>query len=758
MTGAASSEKYPRIVTLITAPRSQIIFAIFALGVILLSIVVFYTLRPYDGMNMDFYRDNHLWVEAVHSGGPAEKARIMANDWILSIGGRPVNSLNKGPVYELGIRPGDVVVYELERGPQIVTLSVTVGSYFDNLPQFGRIVGVQLVSLIFGVAGLVMCLYVQPHDVRARLIGLTWLLIGMSIAATGPTGWTCLAAYTTMMVTSCLVGFTFVAAHLYFPIPSLTTSYRKYMIYGLAAVALLLSALTILEDWVLNPRGLAVAHFVGMDIYDAVSIWELSSFLAGTVLLVRNHFRAKDSDVSRQTGVIMWGTVLGYIPFIAVVAIEPFLHLSSFIYTYAMLPAVVIPLAYAYVIYQRRLLRIDFVVNRIIVFFVLAWVTFGIFVLSLGIITRALGLAREIPLMGGALAAFLSPFFEGLRKAVRRRVNQVLYGCDYDFYSVTSGFSSRLVRAVDRNMLIDFLTQDLSHQMGIRQAALFLAEGDSLQLQCPEAEPCSFPVSDELLTKLLDSQEPMRTWDLGQLAPTTQATWRRFAWVQLFAPIIFEGRLDGVLLLGRRFSGDVYSNQDVHIIDTVARQGALAFANVRLVETLRGLNQQLVRADEAHRKQVARDLHDTVLQQLFLVKQHLLRDRAQATLVNLLDESIQTLRRTIQDQRPPFLDHGLQLALQSLVEEMRKLAGHSPIISWHSNINGRLALSDEQATALYRIAQEALANALKHARAQSIVVTLLAEADSVLRLDITDDGAGMSSSTHGLWEESGIMA
>jgi len=191
---------------------------------------------------------------------------------------------------------------------------------------------------------------------------------------------------------------------------------------------------------------------------------------------------------------------------------------------------------------------------------------------------------------------------------------------------------------------------------------------------------------------------------------------------------------------------DIINDQDIRIIGTVAHQGALAYANVQLVETLRGLTLQLVRSNEAHRKQVARDLHDAVLQQLFFVKQGMLQDPNNATLAALLDDTIQTLRRTIRAQCPPLLDQGLRPALESLVEEMQDLNGPSPTISWHSSVTGRMELSDEQATALYRIAQEALANALKHADAQNVTVRLDVGSDGTIRLSIGDDGSGMPRS------------
>ena len=209
--------------------------------------------------------------------------------------------------------------------------------------------------------------------------------------------------------------------------------------------------------------------------------------------------------------------------------------------------------------------------------------------------------------------------------------------------------------------------------------------------------------------------------------------------------------MTGLLVLGRRSSGDVYSDQDVDIIATVADQGAVAYANVQLVERLRGLTRQLVRTDEKHRKQVARDLHDTVLQQLFFVKTGLIRGRDQdpVALVAVLDEGIETLNRTIKAQRPPLLDYGLRLALLGLVEEMQKLGGSPPVLSWRCNVIDRLDLSDEGATALYRIAQEAVTNAFRHAHAQNITVTLEAGLAGTITLSVEDDGDGMASSTKG---------
>jgi signal transduction histidine kinase len=179
--------------------------------------------------------------------------------------------------------------------------------------------------------------------------------------------------------------------------------------------------------------------------------------------------------------------------------------------------------------------------------------------------------------------------------------------------------------------------------------------------------------------------------------------------------------------------------------------GLVVRAQTRALVELRAAHQVLM-AREEERTRLARDLHDTVLQQLLLVKRRLFHpEEGGIALSSLLDETTQTLRRTIDDQRNPLLDQGAPVALEGLVEETQRWAGPSPVISWRSSVTDRLPLSEERVTALYRIAQELLANALKHGQAQNIAVTLDVEPGDTVQLCITDDGVGMSPSSPENW-------
>jgi len=739
------TEDHPRILSLVTHPRWQVIFAILSLCAIILFDSFFYIFRPYDGIGV--YQEAPLGeVYEVDPGGPADKAGVLVGDQILAIDGKPINPLIHEPRYRPGLRAGDVVHYDLKRGSETVILPVTIGSYFDNPSLLGSYLGMQFLSLGLWVIGLVLTLFVSPDDIRARLLSLGFLMAGLTAAVGSASGWNNFwGANTIEKVLLSLLAPIIVAAHLTFPSISLTR-YRKAIVYLFFSAAILISALVIIDDWILTPRGHSFSVYPGIYLRQLVLIFFMISWVAAITLLIRNRFLSRDPDIRRQTGIIIWGMVLGIGPFF-VFTLLPYLLLGEEYLTgsYTILFLLLLPLAYAYVIFQRKLLRVDFIINRIVVWFTLILLILIVSILIFGVFVNIFDLPSQLPIYGGLVAVLIALPFTSLSKVVQDQVDRVLYGSHYDFAMVTSSLANQLAQTSDRNRLIELLAHQLPQQMGILQAALLLTDGNKLEPGDKDDSLTAYQLDDDMCLELVKGRRPVRAVQVwSALPPTAQAGWTEFDWGQVYAPLIFNNELQGILILGQRSSGDVYSDQDLHIIATVAEQGALAVTNVLLVEKLRGLAQQLVRSDEEQHKRLARDLHDTVLQELFFIKQGLHKDPGNPELVDYLEESIQNLRRTIKAQRPPLLDQGLPLALQGLVEDMQKIADSLTSISWQTNLNVALYLSDEQATSIFRIAQEALNNAIKHACAHHIEIKLEQDVDQVIRLQVNDDGIGAS--------------
>ena len=172
----------------------------------------------------------------------------------------------------------------------------------------------------------------------------------------------------------------------------------------------------------------------------------------------------------------------------------------------------------------------------------------------------------------------------------------------------------------------------------------------------------------------------------------------------------------------------------------------------RLQENMRFYVQQITRAQEDERKRIARELHDDVAPSLLIVIQHLnaiisgtrsklpglLKDNLGGLRVETI-EALENLHRYAQDLRPRILDDlGLVPALEWMTEE---LAEQHKIDARAEVIGIEPTLSPEVQLLLFRIAQEALNNARRHAEASAVVVKLEFESDKI-RMTISDNGKG----------------
>lgn len=169
---------------------------------------------------------------------------------------------------------------------------------------------------------------------------------------------------------------------------------------------------------------------------------------------------------------------------------------------------------------------------------------------------------------------------------------------------------------------------------------------------------------------------------------------------------------------------------------------------------LRQLAQRVVQSQEEERARLSRELHDGISQLLVSVK--LVLETAANRLrlapaegaavapvlgmaLNRLDTVFNEVRRVARNLRPALLDDlGLFAALQHLAREMQGGSGLEIVVTQSGTPR---ELPDEQATALFRIAQEALTNVERHAGARRVSVSLAFDADAT-RLAVRDDGHG----------------
>jgi signal transduction histidine kinase len=176
-------------------------------------------------------------------------------------------------------------------------------------------------------------------------------------------------------------------------------------------------------------------------------------------------------------------------------------------------------------------------------------------------------------------------------------------------------------------------------------------------------------------------------------------------------------------------------------------------------QTLRMHTQAVMRAQESERARLAHDLHDGTIQNLIALAQRIqllkatvpVPTAAQDRLDALLEHAqfmIEDVRRISQGLRPTYLEEaGLVSALERLTWQADELsAQQTPPVRISFECSGDIPrLSADVELALFRITQEAINNALRHAGARQVTVSLTASSQ-VLSLTISDDGSGFSPS------------
>ncbi len=193
--------------------------------------------------------------------------------------------------------------------------------------------------------------------------------------------------------------------------------------------------------------------------------------------------------------------------------------------------------------------------------------------------------------------------------------------------------------------------------------------------------------------------------------------------------------------------GAVISHEDV--TDRMLAHRALANANKRLQE----MSKRVLSIQEDEKRAISRELHDDIGQSLTALKigLHRLAQRVdtqhEALLTECLsiaDTTLNKLRNLSLELRPPQLDQlGLEDALGWLANHQRNATGLDVRCEF-VGMGERLAPDLE--TACYRIVQEALNNATRHAKAEHIVIRVEL-ADRLLNLEIRDDGMGFEMNT-----------
>ncbi|MGE5407382.1 MAG: GAF domain-containing protein [Syntrophothermus sp.] len=308
---------------------------------------------------------------------------------------------------------------------------------------------------------------------------------------------------------------------------------------------------------------------------------------------------------------------------------------------------------------------------------------------------------------------------------------------------------------IDVSRVLDLIVKRARALVDARALLVFLRHGGSLAIGAqagdigPEVADLRIPADDTVFEAAM-SERVSRHLDRSTPPSKARLRQRLGAESALIVPLLFRGRAVGVLVaLDREAGGADFDDEDLRLLQAFASSAATAVATAQTVEAER--LQQQVEIGERERRRWAQELHDDALQGLAAIRISLAAAlqsgaperearvaQAAEDTVESLESQINELSRLINDLRPAALERlGLTGALEALADELGARGGFEV----DAQIELRRELTGEAERVVYRLAQEALNNVVKHADAHSASLSV-ADEDGMVRIAVEDDGVG----------------
>ncbi|MCC7124737.1 MAG: PAS domain S-box protein [Acidobacteria bacterium] len=547
--------------------------------------------------------DGVLWAERavgvvaaeVAAPSAADRAGVKPGDVLLAIDGQPVDG--RADVFALQHRatPGERHVYTLLR----------LGSR--------EVAQVELAPLPDGAGALYYLL---------AAVGIFTLLVGAAVRARRPGDqatlhffWLCVAFFGALtfsfsgrldrvdwffywadVVSLLLLPPLFLHFALVFPERPHHEGYAALLARWLPAIYLPAAVLASTRVLAIARAAIDPEYFVRLvSLLDRLELLYLASFLtAGLVVLVRALRRSRSVTARRQLRWIVWGTALGAMPFALGYAVPFALGVDpSLTMELSAVPLGFIPVAFASAIVRYRLMDVEIILKRLLVYTSAVAASVVIFVTILrasgGSFIQGESDQRWVIAFLATIVVILlaKPVKDGLQRTIDRafyrdrydyRQALVAFARDLNADLVIDRLAERLVTRVAETIEVDAIAFMLASERGDFDALhVYGIEGGVPRLDGDSGIGSRVATGqtvrlDDPLAATRFSVEEIDLWrDLG---------------VYYFVPCVSKGTAAAVLLLGRRESGEPLTSDDLTLVTAVAGQAAVAIENGRLYRQL----------------------------------------------------------------------------------------------------------------------------------------------------------------------------
>lgn len=551
--------------------------------------------RPIEG------RKNAYVITDIVPGGVSDVAGLMNGDVLLKINGKNFVT-EQGDTSGL---PAMSIVNSIPYGDYATYLIERDNRQFDVKVQIIKVINITYIAnLLLGLGFLVVGYIVvitKPKGKTQRMFGyysiFVMLTFGLSNFNTNYIRNYPVLFYLTLIIL--FITFTcspaiFLNFFFYFPVYKKSSAVQKFLI-----------ALTILNGAYILAL---MTNFIRIDAGTTTGLL-LSNivvyfFVSGFVIFCIRYFRLVKADRRKPLRPILISSTIGILIYFYTLYIGSTNQFIIFIKPQLYLPLlflVFVPISYGYSIFRYRLMDIDLIIKKSIIYAIVTATIAAFYVLVVffagNILGELIGQGKNeaLSIIAIIVIAFM---FDPLKRSVQEWVDKVFYRERHNYEKALLEFGKNLPLQVELKQILNSVVETISSTMHTDQVAVVLFEDNnqntfvtknvsedcckldgepngikSLLLETKETQ--SIPLlKDEYYSRKFNSKELERMSESG---------------IELSIPMLLQDRLIGVIDVGRKRSEKIYSKEDIDLLTTLAGQTAIAVENSRLYEKEKSL-------------------------------------------------------------------------------------------------------------------------------------------------------------------------
>lgn len=546
---------------------------------------------PYDGINLHSLAGDF----EIEPNSPAAGI-LREGDRILLVNDVPL--IEALPLYP-GKIPGDLVILTVERdgSPIELTFKLEEPSYIERLYRLVPF----LVALIFWGIGVGVQAF-KPAQEGSVIFFLFFQIFATALSAGSSSQFAPLWTAQLLSFLLWVGGPLMVHFHFNFP-QSLNIKSQRVFLAGLYSVGLVFGLL-----YAYVGSGEARSYWANQ-LFIASRFFLALCFLITLWLLFYSYRNATTAGVRSKIRIVVLGGAISLLPMITMGILPNALLGDTFIpQPFLFLFLGILPLTYGFAILRYRLIEIERHVNRgasiILVYSILGVIYL---LMSVGLDRFLPNMPFKGPVINTVLVLILATIFSPLNRFVQRVVDIIFYGGWYDYRSAVSLITQGLEQITDLQSLANNTSARLLDTIRLEEVCVFLAdlEGDfsviSVSPNPPTGEmhrPAYAPLPRSSLSYLLNMGGAVERSVLRESLSQTVLSPQELSLLNseqayLWVPIIGHREVLGLMALGPKLGGDLFSGEDTDILRVVARHLAPLIENLHLVTRLRLHNAML---------------------------------------------------------------------------------------------------------------------------------------------------------------------